>query len=354
MFPFDNKKRKGDFVATNKEEFQHVRVNINITNNKREPYLVNYDKALTNEIDVDEDFEFSVERLVTAENRLPFFFWNPDVDSFLVGCKTAPNTYLNVEVPIVSNSIVYKGVTYRCVWDYQQFLIQVNTAFATLFTNAAIADAPPVFMYNESLKMIEVYIPAVIVDFPDIYINGQLGRFLQGFEFDAGPTTGTFTPVVPLDNDQTRCALKFRFYDPLNLYVQARDNSIATGKRRFRQYASFIGNWNDIMTFVVKTSMVALGEEYIEASNVINGDTSNMVGTTMATDFAYSYQEGTAQGPNGQQYYAPEIPRKIDILAGPMKRIHIMLYVRLRDNTEIPYIMPIDGSIIIKCLFRKK
>lgn len=332
----------------------HVRVNILVSNNERYPQIVNYDSKIK-DIEVDRSYYMAIERLVVTSALLPIFFYN-DNDVYTVSVKKNATDYASARVQPSTNARTYDGV--RCYWDYQTFLDDINTAFYAAFTLAGFSN-PPSFVYNAEKSKIDMYVPTTnITNYPKIYINGTLTRFLQGFRFSRGPTSGTLLNPIAPDGFETQLALEFNLdaYSNLiytDLFQQPLNPNVPNNHTLVEQEGSYLHAWNDITSLVIKTNMIPIREEYLP-NNASNTRSENVSSSPVVTDLAMRYEENSRVGCRGQQYYTPETPRYIDVESGPLSKLQLSLFIRLRDATQRPYYIGVDESVQVKILFVKR
>ncbi len=351
------KRRVNDITA----DANHIYYNIELVNNTNKAVPCQYQENLTAPIITNgKDYELATVRFVIDGITIPLFFF--DDGTYYVALswngfseKTAvaytPNQSVNGQ---------------QTVYSYTAFLQMINTAYATCITALNVASGgtlaaafpsllPPYMIYNNQTGMCSLLARTEYTSvggFPiKVFMNNKLYNFFSNFYIN-------FNGEDNANKQDYEIIIK----DLLTTNSRATNLTVPANYLQMDQEFVSLYNWFDIKTIVFVSNTLGVNGEFTSNVNSTNSlaNTSSNAGngppsTNMITDFAPYYSPDDRSGPRGQLYYTPTSEyRIVDINKDNISQIDLNIFLRDRTGRQYIYYCPVNQTITVKMLFRKK
>ena len=283
-----------------------------------------------------------------------------------------PETYLlSLPLPKAPNSNngiqdLQTNPTYYYVWTFQDFLDMVNTALNTAYiafnaVNPGVHNSPVWFQYDSETGLISLIAEYSYANQAgaDVFCNYLLLNYFEAIQ------------VYFFCYDQVNFK-DFRFimdHDFTNRNAYALPGATIPlppappAYIQMQQEYECRYTWANIRSILFTSSSIQTRDEFIPQINNPNAFSNNQTNNfnpnflNILSYYDIIFDSSGTSGANWRQYlfYNPQIYRWLDLVSDdPLRSFNINIYLQLTNGQLVPLLLPVNNSVDIKLLFRKK
>lgn len=246
---------------------------------------------------------------------------------------------------------------FNAVFNYQDWLDLVNNAVATSFSDAKMSGDPPIFAYNPTNSLIDLYvddnfIPAASPNQAFIYLNGPLTTYFLNFEFinkRAITMSSNYFQQFNINNNNTKPLPAVGSRSEYPLSVQTNNRYLV------EQIAPSTASWTSLRNIILTSNLIPFRSETVpnQSSRGSNYSSSNTF--PILTDFLVPTDTKVTDTRIVNQYLPTAQYRYIDLLSGsPLTSLDISVFWGDYYGNIYPlYLFP-QGVVNVKLLFEKR
>ena len=324
--------------TTRSTQNDHIYYNALITNNTTNLKIANFSETRqTALVDDPSSYYATIARFQVPTTQIPLFSFIDGSYSVTLSFNGVPFT---TDLIYVRRDFGYPSEQF--VFDFQEMIDMINTAFATSFTNLKTAfplappTVPPFMLYDgievgTSIRFEDQYDPAVASPTIEVYMNSVLYSFFNNYLTDY---------------------LSFTADEAVRFIVKDNGNNVVGTDRIMRQeYATFY-NWSDFKSLIITSNSLPIASEAI--GTISGGQQGTNTQLSIITDFVPT-QFGTSDSAS-KLVYSPEPQyRLLDMYSNQSIR-QLDFQIRYQDKYDVirPIFLAPGQEASIKLLFVKK
>lgn len=316
----------------------HIYYNAIIRNNTNNIKVAKFSETRqTALIDDPSSYYATIARFQVPTTQLPIF-------NFINGSYSVTLTFNGVpfttDLVFVRRDFAYPDEQF--IFDYQEMIDMINTAFATSFTALKLAfplappTVPPFMLYNghevgTSIRFEDQYDPAVASPTIEVYMNSVLFSFFNNYLIDY---------------------LSFTADEAVRFIVKDNGNNVVGTDRIMSQTYPTFYNWYDFKSLIITSNSLPIASEAIGA--VVGGQSGLNTQLSIITDFVPT-QWGTNDTAS-KLVYSPEPQyRYLDMYSNQsIRKLDFQILYEDKFGQIRPLFLAPGQEASIKMLFVKK
>ncbi|MBV6504828.1 MAG: hypothetical protein ILNGONEN_00381 [Syntrophorhabdaceae bacterium] len=249
------------------------------------------------------------------------------------------------------------------IFNYQQWLDDINAAFAAAFAAIAVPPAlarPPLFILDPVTKLIRLfvdqnYIPSLVANPIKISFNEPLYQYLSNFElvsynYTPGTLALTYDIIINDNNTQlmppvgaARAGLPLSVQSlPVNLY-------------QIQQTSPGLFRWSSIRSLFLTTTLIPIRADYTPTTVTSADNYNSSTSRPILTDFLFPESDDPSQDHGIVSYLPTAEYRLVDMgSTTALSSLDFQFYWTDFSGNIYPLYLKRGESMNVKILFRKR